>query len=263
MTPAKGSPSRVALLIGAAVLFIGLGAAASRLLMGSPTAQAPAPAAAQSGDQQPPVTAGDPVTQPKVPKEVVAYTGTDVAWERGPWGDTTRAGDRWDLMPRSAAHGPFLIHPDGHRSGFAQTPEGACLAEWTFATQLLAAPPAVRAVVQQESTLDGAGYSGIEPGRLNQTDSWVPPNDPYLPTVAPAERPHPAGCQATAQSAEHATVSMAWRWPGGKEDTIFQTDWVWKDGSWVLTAPLNGDYFEPPRAWASPQLDHYLIEAPR
>lgn len=259
MTPANAARSRVALFIAAAVLLVGLGAVASRLLQSDAVAQAPTPSV-QAGDAQAPGTAGEPVTPAE---DAVAYTGADVAWEHGPWGDTTQPGDRWDLMPRSATHGPFVIHPDGRRSGFAQTPEGACLAEWTFATQLLAAPPAVRAVIQRESTLDAVGYSGITPDRLNQTMTWVPPNDPYLPTMAPEERPYPAGCQAKTRSAQSMTVSMFWRFPGGKEDAVLQTDWVWQDGTWVLAAPLDGDFDDPPRVWTSPPLDSYLVAAPR
>lgn len=205
--------------------------------------------------------AADALTEPG---RVVAFTGADVAWEYGPWGDTADVHDGWKLMPRSATHGPLVVHPDGRRTGFAQTDIGACLAEWTFATQLVSAPPAVREILQQQTTLDGAGYTGIGPEQFNRTDSWVPPNDAYLPNVSPAKRPFPVGCLAKPISPLLMRVTMFWRIPGASADSAIQTDWIWQDGTWVLSAPLDGDYLHPTvRVGTSPRLSSYLVEAPQ
>lgn len=223
--------------------------------------------AARSGSREPDpvVVDGDVAIDGTVaaPGQVLAYTGADVAWEHGPWGDTADPGDGWQLMPRSATNGPFVVHPDGRRSGYAQTDVGACLAEWTFATQLVAAPADVRQTVQREDTLDGAGYSGIGASQLNGTNTWVAPNDAYLATTPPAKRPYPVGCIAKAASPALMRVTMFWRMPGAHQDSAIQTDWTWQDGTWVLSAPLNGDYLHPTRVWTSPPLDSYLVAAPR
>ncbi len=124
--------------------------------------------------------------------------------------------------------------------------------------------PAIREVVQRESTLDGAGYTGIGAAQLNQTDAWVPPNDAYLASTEPANRPYPVGCVAKAVSPTLMRVTMFWRMPGAREDSAMQTEWTWQDGTWVLSAPLDGDYLHPTvRVWTSPPLDSYLVTAPR
>lgn len=248
---------RTPLLVAAGCLLLLLvGVGVFRVITTRQAAPASAPTtAAQPAQAEGGVTA---------PGQVVAYTGADVAWEQGPWGDTADPADGWRLMPRSSTNGPLVVHPDGRRTGFTQTEEGACLAEWTFATELVAAPAAIREQVQQEGTLDGAGYAGIGPSQLNRTNAWLPPNDAYLPSTAPAKRPYPVGCMAKTVSPVLTQVTMFWRMPGASQDSAMQTDWTWQDGTWVLSAPLDGDYLHPTvRVWTSPPLDSYLVAAPR
>lgn len=242
-----------------AALALLVGGVAARVLVGDSNSGPAAPVVASDA------TAGQPPAGAAAePGEVVAYTGADVAWEHGPWGDTADPADGWQLMPRSATHGPFVLHPDGRRSGFAKTDTGACLAEWTFATQLVAAPAGLRDAVQRDGTLDAAGYRGIPDEQVNVTDAWVPPNDAYMPNTAPEKRPYPVGCVAKALSPVVMQVTMFWRMPGAGEDTALQTDWTWQNDTWVLAAPLDGDYQHPTqRVFTSPPLDSYLVAAPR
>ena len=100
--------------------------------------------------------------------------------------------------------------------------------------------------------------------QVNATGSWVPPNDAYMPNLPPAERPYPVGCLAQALSPMVMRVTMFWRMPGAGTDTALQTDWTWQNDTWVLSAPLDGDYQHPTqRVWTSPPLDSYLVAGPR